>query len=193
MLMSRNKNDREIEMELRGVARGGLHETGTNSDRYEPLPVWNFCSCLHETGTRCLVPGFGMKRCVFSNKYIADPKAYRLEISGPGLRISRLGCWTCLKSDRSEFSERPVPCKRIKRNVWRPIQTHAGLSLSLSPLRTPLLHVLSRSQMSVDKDHCFSLRLKHSVALQFRKKPISWRYFLLLSPKGKARNDVKGE
>ena len=35
--------------------RGYLHETGTNSDRYELVPVRNFCSRLHETGTKCLV------------------------------------------------------------------------------------------------------------------------------------------
>ena len=34
-----------------------------------------------------MVPGFGMKRYVSSNKYMAYPKAYRLEISGPGLRL----------------------------------------------------------------------------------------------------------
>ena len=67
------------------------------------------------------MPGFGMKRFVFSNKYMADPKAYRLEISGPGLRfvaiviymrpvrtqigmrISRLGPAPETKSDRCEF------------------------------------------------------------------------------------------
>ena len=51
-----------------------------------------------------MVPGFGMKQHVFSNKYMADPKEYRLEISGPGLRISRLDPATETKSDRSEFS-----------------------------------------------------------------------------------------
>ena len=31
----------------------------------------------------------------FSNKYMADPKAYRLEISGPGLRfVVILGAFT---------------------------------------------------------------------------------------------------
>ena len=31
--------------------------------------------------------GFMMKRYVFSNKYMADTKAYRLQISGPDLRF----------------------------------------------------------------------------------------------------------
>ena len=69
---------------------------------------------------------------VFLNKYMADPKAYRLEISGPGLRfvvtymrsvrtqtglrISRLRPATETKSGRSEFIVRPLSCKRIKRN-----------------------------------------------------------------------------
>ena len=77
------------------------------------------------------MPGFGMKRYAFSNKYMADRKAYRLEISGPGLRflliymslvrtqtgmrISRLGPATDTKSDRSEFIVRPASCKRIKK------------------------------------------------------------------------------
>ena len=134
--------------------RGYLHETGTNSDRYELLPVWNFCNRLHETGTKCLVPGFGTKWHILSNKYIVDRKSYRLEISGPGLRfviiytrtvrtqigtrISRLGLANETKSDRSEFIVRPVSCKRMKRNVWRSIRTHAGLSLSRSRVTTPL-------------------------------------------------------
>ena len=42
------------------------------------------------------------------------------------------------KTDWSEFI-RPVPCitKRMKRNVWRPTRTHAGLRLSLSLVNTP--------------------------------------------------------
>ena len=91
----------------------------------------------------------------FSNKYMADPKAYWLEISGPGLRfvviytrpvrtqsgmrISRLGLATETKSDRFEFIVGPASCKRIKRNVWRPIQTHAGLSSSQSGVNTPFV------------------------------------------------------
>ena len=83
----------------------------------------------------------------------ADPKAYKLEISGPGLRfvviymrtvrtqtgtrISCLGPATETKSDRSEFIVRPVSWKRIKRNVWRSIRTHAGLSWYRSYVNTP--------------------------------------------------------
>ena len=33
------------------------------------------------------MPGFGTKGYLLSNKNVADPKAYRLEISGPGLRF----------------------------------------------------------------------------------------------------------
>ena len=87
---------------------------------------------------------FGTKWHDFSNKYIADPKADRLEISEPGLRfvviymrtvgtqtgtrISGLGPATETKSDRSEFIVRSVSCKRVKRNVWSSIRTHAGVS-----------------------------------------------------------------
>ena len=41
--------------------RGYLDETGTNSDWYELVLVWNFCSCLHEAGMKRLLPHFGMK------------------------------------------------------------------------------------------------------------------------------------
>ena len=62
------------------------------------------------------------------------------------MRISRLGPATETKSDRSEFIVRPVSCKRLKRNVWRPIGTHAGLSLSPSHVNTPKYSwILTRS------------------------------------------------
>ena len=84
----------------------------------------------------------------------ADRKEYRLEISGPGLRfvgiymkpvrtqtgtrLSRLGLATDTKPDLSELIIRPVSWKRIKRNVWRPMRTYAGLSSSRSHVNTPL-------------------------------------------------------
>ena len=64
-----------------------------------------------------------------------------------GTRISRRGPATETKSDRSEFIVRPVSCKRIKRNVWSSIRTHAGLSSSRSHVDTPLVSV---------KPHTFS-------------------------------------
>ena len=51
-----------------------------------------------------------------------------------GMKVTRLGPET--KSDQSDFIFRPVSCKCKKRNVWRPIRTHAGLSLS--HVNTPL-------------------------------------------------------
>ena len=54
-----------------------------------------------------------------------------------GTRISRLGPATETKSDRSEFIVRPVSCKRIKRNIWRSIRSHAGLSSSRSHVNIP--------------------------------------------------------
>ena len=42
------------------------------------------------------------------------------------------------KSDRSKLIVRPVSCKRIKRNVWGLIKTHAGLSSFWSHVNTPL-------------------------------------------------------
>ena len=129
--------------------RPGRTQTGLNSHRCEI-----FATVYRETGTKCFVPDFGNKMTFLSNKYIADPKAYRLEISGPGLRfvvinvrtvrtqtgtrISLLGPATETMSDRSEFIVRPVSCKRIKRIVWRLIRTHAGLNSSWSRVNTPL-------------------------------------------------------
>ena len=102
----------------------------------------------------CLVSGWN-DILFLSNKYMnmADPKAYRLEIYGLGLifvviymrlvwtqtgtRISCLGPATKKKSDRSEYIVKLVLCKRIKRNAWRPIQIHAGLSLSRSHVNIP--------------------------------------------------------
>ena len=92
---------------------------------------------------------------------MADPKAYRLEISwtwseiccdlhetGTNLDwydniISCLGPATKTKSDQSEFVVRPVSCKCIKRNVWRPIQAHAGLNSSRPHVNTPLVEHLT--------------------------------------------------
>ena len=90
---------------------------------------------------------------------MADPKAnIKLEISEPslrfvvifmrpvrtqtGTRISHLSLAPEMKSGQSEFIVRPVSCKHIlNRNVWRPIQTCAGLSSSRSHVNTPL-HIL---------------------------------------------------
>ena len=96
----------------------------------------------------------------------ADQKAYRLQISGPlwdfssftwdqyelhtGARISRLCSTTERKSDiRSEFVVRPVSCKRIKRNVWRPIRTHTGLSLSRSHVNNPFNLVTNTGPLTI--------------------------------------------
>ena len=46
------------------------------------------------------------------------------------------------KSDRSEFILRPVSCKRKRRNVWRLIRAHAGLSSSRSHVNTPISFML---------------------------------------------------
>ena len=41
--------------------------------------------------------------------------------SQTGMKVTRVGSATDTKSGRSEFIFKPVPCKRMKRNVWRPI------------------------------------------------------------------------
>ena len=59
--------------------------------------------------------------------------------SQTGTKVTRVGSATDTKSGWSEFIFRPVPCKRMKRNVWRPIWTHTGLSSSRSHVITPSL------------------------------------------------------
>ena len=82
-------------------------------------------------------------------------------IYGPGLRfvsilhengtvsdryeVTRVGSATDMKSNRSEFIFRPVPCKRMKRSAWRPIRTHTGLSSSRSHVITPLDDVIDHA------------------------------------------------
>ena len=57
--------------------------------------------------------------------------------SQTGAKVTRVGSATDTKSDPSEVIFRPFLCKRMKRNVWRPIRTHSGLSLSQSHVITP--------------------------------------------------------
>ena len=57
--------------------------------------------------------------------------------SRTGTKITCVGSATRTKSDRSEFVFRPVPCKRMKRNVWRAIRTHTCPSASRSHVITP--------------------------------------------------------
>ena len=51
--------------------------------------------------------------------------------SQTGTKVTRVRSATDTKSGLSKFTFRPVPCKRVKRNVWRPIQTHTGLKLTM--------------------------------------------------------------
>ena len=57
--------------------------------------------------------------------------------SQTGTKVTRVRSATEMKSDRSEFIFRSVPCKRMKRNVWRPIRTHTALSSSQFHVNTP--------------------------------------------------------
>ena len=80
-----------------------------------------------------------------------------------GTRISRLGPATKTKSDRSEFIVRPVTYKRIKRNVWRSIRTHAGLSSSRSHVNTPLPgteNLFGSSLTSLPNNHQSTIKIR---------------------------------
>ena len=151
--------------------RPGRTQTGMNLYQYK---IFAF---LHETGTRCFLPGFGMRRYVFSNKYMADPKAYRLEISGPCLRISPLGPATETMSDRSQFIVGPASCKRIKRNVWEADTNSCRSKFVPLSCKYPLTScTIDLSRPCTSRTVDFSLWLKHSdhevtffVGLRFRK------------------------
>ena len=61
--------------------------------------------------------------------------------SQTGTKVTHVGSSTETKFDRSEFIFRPVPCERMKGNLWRPIRTHTGLSSSRSTtIRTQFKH-----------------------------------------------------
>ena len=82
---------------------------------------------------------------VQSRYKIKEPSRYETRAGASFLLKTQLvsGLATATKSDRSEFIFRPVPCKRMKRNVWRPIRTHTGLSSSRSHINTYLDSVVS--------------------------------------------------
>ena len=67
---------------------------------------------------------------LWTRSVIRSPFFMRTVGSQSGTKVTPVGSATKTMSDRSEFIFRPVPCKRMKRNVWRPIRTHAGLSSS---------------------------------------------------------------
>ena len=59
---------------------------------------------------------------------------------------------SCRVSDRHEVRPlwvrfRPVPCKRMKRNVWRAIRTHTGPSLPRSHVINPLVVVINSESL----------------------------------------------
>ena len=128
--------------------RPGRTQTGLNFYQYE-----TFAAVYMKPGRNAwyLVSGQNDMSCQISISL--TQKAYRLAISGPSLRfvfiymrtvrnqtdtiISRLGPAIQTKSDRPEFIVRPVSRKRIKRNIWRSIRTHACLSSSRSRANIP--------------------------------------------------------
>ena len=96
-------------------------------------------------------------------------------------------------SDRyesSEFIVRQVSCKRIKRNVWRPIRPHTGLSSSRSHVNTPPppppslekeLHTWNTWCILVSQPEIETLRRKrigHPTSLSLVLK-LSWVLFLI--------------
>ena len=81
-----------------------------------------------------------------------------------------VGSATDTKSDCSEFVFRPVPCKRIKRNVWRAIRTHTGLSSSRSHVITPYFMYLKVTMITSTHNLSLSpLRCKCHIQTNFLK------------------------
>ena len=139
----------------------GRNQTGMNLKRYN-----NFSSRLQEPGRNAWCqPGFWTKSYLLYKKkktYIADPKAYKLKISGPGLKFvvtylrtvrihtgtrdSCLGPAAETKSDRSEFIVRPVSCKRKKRECMEADTMSSRSEFFLVSCKYP--KVLKRVDMS---------------------------------------------
>lgn len=150
--------------------RPGRTQTGMNFYQYE-----TFATVYMKPGRNawCLVSGQNDMSCQISISL--TQKAFRLAISGPGLRfvfiymrtvrnqtgtiISRLGPAIQTKSDRPEFIVRPVSRKRIKRIIWRSIRTHACLSSSRSRVNIPwypiLIWLFSRTRVSRCLQHTY--------------------------------------
>ena len=75
--------------------------------------------------------------------YLWDPVWYsfpfyvRTVRSLTGTKVTHVGPATETKSEQSELIFRPIPCKRMQRNIWRPMRTQTGLSSSQSLVNTP--------------------------------------------------------
>ena len=98
------------------------------------------------TVTRCVRSARSTQTILVQTRFeIKEPSRYETRAGASFLLYTQLvsGPATETKSDRSQFIFRPVPCKRMKRNVWRLIRTHTGLSSSRSHINTPLDYVVS--------------------------------------------------
>ena len=129
--------------------RPGQTQTGMNLYRYE---IFGAVYMKPGRNAWCLVSGQNDMFCLI-NIWLTQKQVFRPGLrfvviymrtvrTQVGTRISRLVSATETKSDRSEFIVRPVSCKRIRRNVWRPIRPHTGLSSSRSHVTTPLERIL---------------------------------------------------
>ena len=97
------------------------------------------------------------------------PFYMRMVQSQTGTKVTRVGSVTETKLDRSEFIFRLTPCKCVKRNVWRSIWTHTGLSLSWSHVITPLVSECTRL--------FFQALFSFSRNCWFRWNSLCWRFF----------------
>ena len=115
-------------------------------------PVW----AVEATSKSCLVQLFiavflflirksKNDRAIRRNMLFMDPVwdsfpfYMRTVQSQTGTKVIRVGSATDTKSGRSEFTFKPVPCKRMKRNVWRLIPTHTGLNTGLNSSRSHVI------------------------------------------------------
>ena len=94
--------------------------------------------------------------------------------SQTGTKVTRVGSATEMKSDRSEFIFRPIQCKHMKRNVWRPIRTHTGLSSSQSHARKYPLVLLVRESTF---DLWFALFSSRKIDFKYRLLNFGFAFF----------------
>ena len=106
--------------------------------------------------------------------------------SQTGTKVTRVGSATEMKSDRSEFIFRPIQCKHMKRNVWRPIRTHTGLSSSQSHARKYPLVLLVRESTF---DLWFALFSSRKIDFKYRLLNFGFDFFCMATV-GRRRSQV---
>ena len=129
---------------VRGTASQNGAIRHINRNTYSIAATSKSCSQLFIAVFLFLIRKSKNDRAIMRNMLFMDPVwdlfpfYMRTLQSQTGTKVTRVGSATDTKSGRCEMIFRPVPCKLMKRNVWRSIRTHTGLSSSRSHVITPL-------------------------------------------------------